>query len=106
MSQELSEFALHARAILGLPVGAGDSGVIRNHGPSASCALLAQGNGVPFFSNVADALAHPDSALRLFGKPVVEGQRRVGVTLARAADVEQARAIAREAAAAIGIELR
>ncbi len=105
-SQELSEFALHARAILGLPVGAGDSGVIRNHGPSASCALLAQGNGVPFFSNVADALAHPDSALRLFGKPVVQGQRRVGVTLARAADVDQARAIARDAAAAIGIALR
>ena len=105
-SQELSEFALHARAILGLPVGAGDSGVIGHHGPSASCALLAQGNGVPFFSNVADALAYPDSALRLFGKPVVQGQRRVGVTLARAADVDQARAIARDAAAAIGIELR
>ncbi len=105
-SQELSEFALHARAILGLPVGAGDSGVIRHYGPSASCALLAQGNGVPFFSNVADALAHPDSALRLFGKPVVQGQRRVGVTLARAADVDQARAIARDAAAAIGIALR
>jgi phosphoribosylglycinamide formyltransferase 2 len=61
---------------------------------------------VPFFSNVAEALLHPDSALRLFGKPMVQGQRRVGVTLARAADVDQARAIARDAAAAIGIELR
>ncbi|MCL7714353.1 formate-dependent phosphoribosylglycinamide formyltransferase [Stenotrophomonas mori] len=101
VSQELSEFALHARAILGLPIPA-----IRHHGPSASCALLAQGNGVPFFSNVAEALVRPDSALRLFGKPVVQGQRRVGVTLARASDVDQARAITREAAAAIGIALR
>jgi len=101
VSQELSEFALHARAILGLPIPG-----IRHNGASASCAMLAHGHGVPFFSNVAAALAHPDSALRLFGKPRVEGQRRVGVTLARAADVEQARAIAREAAGAIGIELR
>ncbi|MQP76533.1 formate-dependent phosphoribosylglycinamide formyltransferase [Stenotrophomonas sp. MYb238] len=100
-SQELSEFALHARAILGLPVPA-----IRHHGPSASCAMLAQGNGVPLFSGVDAALRVPDTALRLFGKPVVQGQRRVGVTLARAADVDQARAIAREAAEAIGIELR
>lgn len=100
-SQELSEFALHARAILGLPVPN-----IRHHGPSASCAMLAQGNGVPLFSGVDAALRVPDTALRLFGKPVVQGQRRVGVTLARAADVDQARAIAREAAEAIGIELR
>ena len=100
-SQDLSQFALHARAILGFPVPA-----IAQLGPSASCAMLAQGHGVPFFSNVAEALIHPDSALRLFGKPMVQGQRRVGVTLARAADVEQARAIARDAAAAIGIELR
>ena len=100
-SQELSEFALHARAILGLPIP-----VIRHNGPSASCAMLAQGHGVPVFSNVEAALQSPDSALRLFGKPWVEGQRRVGVTLARAGDVEAARAIAREAAGAIGIELR
>ena len=100
-SQELSEFALHARAILGLPVPH-----IRHNGASASCALLASGHGVPHFDNIDTALRVPDTALRLFGKPVVEGQRRVGVTLARAADVEQARAIAREAAAAIGIELR
>ena len=56
--------------------------------------------------NLGAALAEPDTALRLFGKPMVQGQRRVGVTLARAADVDQARAIARDAAAAIGIELR
>ena len=100
-SQELSEFALHARAILGLPIP-----VIRQSGPSASCALLAHGEGVPFFSNVAAALVHPDSALRLFGKPSVHGHRRVGVTLARGADIDEARKIAREAAEAIGIELR
>ena len=101
VSQELSEFALHARAILGLPIPA-----IRQWGPSASCALLAQGNGVPFFSGVGQALLRPDSALRLFGKPMVAGQRRVGVTLARGQDIEAARAAAREAAAAISIELR
>jgi len=100
-SQELSEFALHARAILGLPIP-----VIRQNGPSASCAMLAHGHGVPVFSNVEAALQVPDSALRLFGKPRVEGHRRVGVTLARAGDVDAARAIAREAAAAIGIEVR
>src|SRR5690606_23256299 len=74
VSQELSEFALHARAILGLPVP-----VIRQNGPSASCALLASGHGVPVFSGIDAALAAPDTALRLFGKPKVEGQRRVGV---------------------------
>ncbi|WP_019399467.1 formate-dependent phosphoribosylglycinamide formyltransferase [Pseudoxanthomonas sp. GW2] len=100
VSQELSEFALHARAILGLPVP-----VVRQNGPSASCALLASGHGVPVFSGIDAALAAPDTALRLFGKPRVEGQRRVGVTLARGADIEQARATARDAAAAIGIEL-
>ncbi|MCD7100347.1 formate-dependent phosphoribosylglycinamide formyltransferase [Stenotrophomonas sp. MMGLT7] len=101
VSQELSEFALHARAILGLPIP-----TIRHLGPSASCALLARGDGVPFFSGVEAALQAPDTALRLFGKPEVHGQRRVGVTLARGESVDAARAAAREAAAAIGIELR
>lgn len=101
VSQELSEFALHARAILGLPIP-----VIRQQGPSASCAVLAHGHGVPVFSNVDKALVAPDTALRLFGKPRVEGHRRVGVTLARAADIDTARAIARAAAEALGIELK
>ena len=105
VSQDLSQFALHARAILGLPVGASEGGVVPQHGPSASCALLAQGHGVPVFSNVEAALHAPGTALRLFGKPKVEGQRRVGVTLARGSDVDAARAVARDAAAAIGIEL-
>jgi phosphoribosylglycinamide formyltransferase 2 len=104
-SQDLSEFALHARAILGLPIHADAGGQIRQLGPSASCALLAHGRGVPVFGNVEAALQQPDTALRLFGKPRVEGHRRVGVTLARAEDVESARARAREAAAALRIEL-
>ena len=100
-SQDLSEFALHARAILGLPIPA-----IRQLGPSASCAMLAQGHGVPVFHNVEAALQAPDSGLRLFGKPRVEGQRRVGVTLARGESVDAARAVARDAAQAITVELK
>ena len=100
VSQDLSEFALHARAILGLPIPA-----IRQLGASASCAMLAHGHGVPMFSNIEAALQAPDSALRLFGKPRVEGQRRVGVTLARGETVDAARAVARDACQAITIEL-
>ncbi len=100
MSQDLSQFALHARAILGLPIP-----VIRQLGPSASAAVLAEGHGVPVFGNVDGALRVPDTALRLFGKPRVQGQRRVGVTLARGENIEDARAIARDAAAALTIDL-
>ncbi len=101
VSQDLSEFALHARAILGLPIPA-----IRQYGASASCALLAQGHGVPVFSGVDAALAQADTQLRLFGKPRVEGHRRVAVTLALADDIDAARERARAAAAALTIELR
>ena len=100
VSQELSEFALHARAILGLPIP-----VIRCLGPSASCAVLATGHGVPEFGNVDGALAEPDTQLRLFGKPRVEGHRRVAVTLARDTDVDAARAKARRAAEALQVSL-
>jgi phosphoribosylglycinamide formyltransferase 2 len=99
-SQDLSEFALHARAILGLPIPG-----IRQLGPTASCAMLAEGHGVPVFDNVEGALQQADTALRLFGKPRVEGHRRVGVTLARADSIDAARARARDAAAAITIRL-
>ncbi|WP_374381223.1 formate-dependent phosphoribosylglycinamide formyltransferase [Thermomonas sp.] len=105
-SQELSEFALHARAILGLPVHADENGWIAHTGSSASCAVLAHGHGVPVFGGVEAALAHPATQLRLFGKPRVAGHRRVAVTLARGDDVAQARAIARDAAAALTVELR
>lgn len=101
ISQDPSEFALHARAILGLPIPN-----IRQNGPSASCAVLAYGQGVPVFEHVADALRAPDTALRLFGKPMVDGHRRVAVTLALGEDIDAARATARDAAAALKIELR
>ncbi|MFT4197447.1 MAG: formate-dependent phosphoribosylglycinamide formyltransferase [Pseudoxanthomonas sp.] len=105
ISQELSEFALHARAILGLPVVTGEDDTLPVLGPSASCALLARGHGVPVFENVDSALLMPGTALRLFGKPRVEGQRRVGVALARGEDIAQARIVARASAAAVRIDL-
>ncbi len=100
IGQELSEFALHARAILGLPIPQ-----LVDYGPSASCAVLAQGHGVPKFDGVDRALSMPGTALRLFGKPIVQGQRRVAVTLALGATVEEARSKARDAAAALQITL-
>lgn len=86
ISQDLSEFALHARAILGLPIP-----VIHQFGPSASCAVLVEGHGIgPRYHGVAEALAEPDTQLRLFGKPTVSGRRRMAVTLARADTLEAA----------------
>jgi phosphoribosylglycinamide formyltransferase 2 len=104
VSQDLSEFALHARAILGLPIPA-----IRQCGPAASCAVLLEGNSRDIrFHQVERALEAPDTQLRLFGKPEVRGRRRMGVTLALGADVDAARDKARRAAAAIvaGAELQ
>jgi phosphoribosylglycinamide formyltransferase 2 len=101
ISQELSEFALHARAILGLPIP-----VIRQHGPSASCAVLMEGDArAPRYHGIAQALAEADTQLRIFGKPEVKGRRRMAVTLARDSDIEAAKAKAIRAAKAIRIEL-
>ena len=100
ISQDLSEFALHARAILGLPVPA-----LRAFGPGASCAVLAEGAGrAPRYHGIAEALREPDTQLRIFGKPEIKGRRRMAVTLARGESVEQARVKARAAAAAIRVE--
>jgi len=99
ISQDISEFALHARAILGLPIPN-----IRTHGFSASTAILAKGHGVPYFESVDAALTQPDTALRLFGKPRVEGQRRVAVSLARGESIEHAREKARTAAACLTVK--
>ncbi len=86
ISQSLSEFALHARAILGLPVP-----LIRQLGPSASAVLLVAGDSADMrYGNLAAALAEPDTDLRLFGKPEVRGERRLGVGLARADTVDEA----------------
>ena len=101
ISQDLSEFALHARAILGLPIPS-----IRQAGPSASCAVLAHGHGVPVFAGVDAALTQVDTQLRLFGKPRVDGHRRVAVTLSLAQGIDQARQRACDAAAQLQIELR
>lgn len=101
ISQDLSEFALHVRAILGLPILA-----IRQHGPAASCALLVEGESDQVrFSGLAEALQQPDTALRLFGKPEVRGQRRMGVGLALGKDIDDARGKARDVVAHIHIEL-
>jgi phosphoribosylglycinamide formyltransferase 2 len=101
ISQDLSQFALHVRAILGLPIPA-----IRQLGPSASAALLATGHGhAPRFFGLARALAEQDTDVRLFGKPEVKGKRRVGVTLARGDSLFAAREKARRAAAAIRVDL-
>lgn len=100
ISQELSEFALHARAILGLPIPE-----IVSCGPSASVAILAKGVGVPQFSGLEAALSEPGTDLRLFGKPRVEGSRRVAVALARESNIELAREKARRVAAALKVEL-
>jgi len=101
ISQDLSEFALHARAILGLPIPA-----IRQFGPSASAVILVEGESREVrFGNLGAALAEPDTALRLFGKPEVSGQRRMGVALARDESIEAARAKALAAARAVTVEL-
>ncbi|MEH6386998.1 formate-dependent phosphoribosylglycinamide formyltransferase [Pseudomonas profundi] len=101
ISQDLSEFALHARAILGLPIP-----LIRQLGPSASAVLLVNGTSDNVsFDNLQQALAEPDTQLRLFGKPEVEGRRRMGVALARGATVEEARDTAMRAAGSIEVRL-
>jgi len=101
ISQDLSQFALHARAILGLPIP-----VIRQQGPSASSVLLVEGQSTQVcFENVESALIEPDTQLRLFGKPEVQGQRRMGVALARADTLEAAIEKAKQASAAISVTL-
>jgi phosphoribosylglycinamide formyltransferase 2 len=86
ISQNLSEFALHARAILGLPVP-----VIRQTGPSASAVLLVAGTSRDMqYGNLHEALTEPDTELRLFGKPEVNGERRLGVALAKDDNTELA----------------
>lgn len=101
ISQDLSQFALHARAILGLPIP-----VVRQLGPSASAVLLVEGNSEAIgYGNLENALAEPDTQIRLFGKPKVAGKRRMGVALARGEDIEDARAKARRASEAIEVDL-
>ncbi|MHC1479679.1 formate-dependent phosphoribosylglycinamide formyltransferase [Frateuria aurantia] len=100
ISQDLSEFALHARAILELPIPS-----IRQHGPAASVAVLAEGEiDAPRYEGVAEALSEVDTQLRIFGKPSVSGRRRVAVTLALDASVEAAKAKAVRSAQALQVK--
>lgn len=97
ISQDLSEFALHVRAILGLPIP-----VIRQLGPSASSVILVKGVSTDItYSGIEHVLKEPDTQLRLFGKPEVNGERRMGVCLAKGKSIEEARAKANKASAGI-----
>lgn len=86
ISQELSEFALHVRAFTGLPIND-----ITQYGPSASAVILAEGNSQDIgFTGLQDALAAPQTQIRLFGKPNIDGRRRLGVALTRRDNIESA----------------
>ena len=98
--QDLSEFALHARAILRL-----DSRC-SNYGPAASYVILGEGvSDGPRFENLSEALSIPGTALRLFGKAEVRGERRLGVALALGDSLDEARHKARAAAHAVKVTL-
>lgn len=99
ISQDLSEFALHARAILGLPIPD-----IRLYGPAASSVILGRGTSENVsFKNVDKALTQPDTQIRLFGKPEIDGTRRLGVTVVRGKTTDEARKKANAASAAVKI---
>ena len=101
ISQDLSQFAIHARAILGLPIPN-----LHTHGPSASSVVLVEGESDQVrFHNVEAALVEPDTQLRLFGKPEVRGRRRMGVALARGKSIEEAIGKAKRASEAIKASL-
>lgn len=101
ISQSLSEFALHARAILGLPIP-----YIEQYGPAASSVILVEGESKRVaFSNLIHALNEPLTDIRLFGKPEVSGQRRMGVALARGETIGQAIDKAKKVSQAVNVEL-
>lgn len=101
ISQDMSEFALHARAILGLPIPH-----IEFYGPSASKAVVVEGDSDKVvFSGLEDVLSEKNVQIRLFGKPEVKGHRRMGVILARDNSVEEALAKAERAYAKLKVEV-
>ncbi|HQO38974.1 MAG TPA: formate-dependent phosphoribosylglycinamide formyltransferase [Spirochaetota bacterium] len=102
ISQNMSEFELHVRAILGLPVTA-----IRQYGPAASAAILADGDsGEIIYENIDSALSEDFTAIRIFGKPEVRGHRRMGVGLALGSSIEDARAKARKVRESVGFTMK
>ncbi|HSG98399.1 MAG TPA: ATP-grasp domain-containing protein, partial [candidate division Zixibacteria bacterium] len=99
ISQDLSEFDLHARAILGLPIPS-----INYYGPSASAVILADRDAEEFhYTGLEAALVEPNTQVRIFGKPTTRKFRRMGVALALAADTDRARALAQAAAGKVRI---
>jgi phosphoribosylglycinamide formyltransferase 2 len=101
ISQDLSEFALHVRAILGLPIP-----TLRQHGPSASYVVLGEGTSDALSYEIDEsALRLPDTALRLFGKPEMRGHRRLGVALARGETLSEAREKAKAVAQSVRVIL-
>ncbi|MDE5807655.1 MAG: formate-dependent phosphoribosylglycinamide formyltransferase [Muribaculaceae bacterium] len=101
ISQDKSEFALHVRALLGLPIPE-----IRFFGPSASRAVVVEGNSDKvMFDNLEEVLAEPGTDMRIFGKPEVRGHRRMGVILATADSVEEARDKAERAYSKLKVEV-
>ena len=99
ISQDLSEFALHVRAILGLPIHS-----IEQYGPSASAVILAKGHSTDIsFSSIEHVLAQPKTQIRLFGKPEINGSRRLGVVVKRDKSIEQAIEKAVDAAAKVTV---
>jgi phosphoribosylglycinamide formyltransferase 2 len=102
ISQDLSEFGLHARALLGLPVPS-----IRFYGPSASHAVVVEGNTTEIeFDNLEEVLKEPGVQMRIFGKPEINGHRRMGVILATGTTVEEARAKAQRAYDALRVTVK
>ncbi|MDP4910550.1 MAG: formate-dependent phosphoribosylglycinamide formyltransferase [Pseudomonadales bacterium] len=100
ISQDLSQFALHVRAVLGLPIP-----VIRQRGPSASSVLLVEGESSAIsYGGLGEALAEADTEIRLFGKPNVSGRRRMGVALARGATTNEALVKAIRTSSAIEVD--
>ena len=101
ISQDMSEFALHARAILGLPIPS-----IRYYGAAASKAIVVEGDSnMVEIGNLQEVLDEPDVQIRIFGKPEVKGHRRYGVILALADTVEEAKAKAERAYAKLDIRI-
>ncbi len=102
ISQDLSEFALHARAILGLPIPN-----IAFHGPSASKAIVVEGDSSDVsFSGMEQALSLPDTSMRIFGKPTVNGHRRMAVLLSRGISVDEAREKLQRMAELLKVDVR
>lgn len=102
ISQNFSEFELHARAILGLPIP-----LIEQRGPSASSVIITEGKGTNIsYSGLNQALAEPDTDIRLFGKPEIDGERRLGVAVAKAESIEAAREKAKRASNAVQVVIK